>query len=279
MDPDPDDIIREVNEDSQDECAAEILRLKRKRRGFRAAFTEIQNVVDRLVASSRGPDNRVDKSVDKRLAIERHSLQLEQRYQKLQKLNHRVLSLNFVEGDEQAYQDCIDVAMNLYTQRIENIGALKIAMAPNPNQQAPGVGGPGLQLRPVEALKPSFSLSFDSSPTELSTWLSQIKSYFEASRLHTVPVDQQQAFLRSNLASDVWTVIKQRINIGIQIFFNPQDPDEDSCKRFMEAAFQVRYPLIIRRYKVFTYERKGNQTYTDFYAKLQELAVAEPRDK
>ena len=64
-----------------------------------------------------------------------------------------------------------------------------------------------------------------------------------------------------------------------QSFFNPQDPDEDSCKRFMEAAFQVRYPLIIRRYKVFTYERKGNQTYTDFYAKLQELAVAEPRDK
>ena len=117
MDPDPDDIIREVNVDSQDECAAEILRLKRKRRGFRAAFTEIQNVVDRLVASSRGPDNRVDKSEDKRLAIERHALQLEQRYQKPQKLNHRVLSLNFVEADEQDYQDCIDVAMNLYTQK------------------------------------------------------------------------------------------------------------------------------------------------------------------
>ena len=33
MDPDPDDIIREVNEDSQDECAAEILRLKRKEGG------------------------------------------------------------------------------------------------------------------------------------------------------------------------------------------------------------------------------------------------------
>ena len=146
-------------------------------------------------------------------------------------------------------------------------------MAPNPNQQVPGVGGPGLQLQPVEALKPSFSLSFDSSPTELSTWLSQIKSYFEASRLHTVPVDQQQAFLRSNLASDVWTVIKQRINIDTRIFFNPQDPDEDSCERFIEAAFQVRYPLIMRRYKFFTYERKGNQTYTDFYAKLQELAA------
>ena len=195
MDPDPDDIIRPINEDSQDECAAEIIRLKRKRRGFRAAFTEIINVIDRLVASSRGPDNKVDKSEDKRLAIQRHSLQLDKRYEKLQKLNHRVLSINFVDADEQAYQDCIDVAMNLYTQRIENIGALKIEMLPNPNQQVPGVAGPGLQLRPVEALKPSFSLSFDNSPTELSTWLSQIKSYFEASRLHNVPVDQQRTVM------------------------------------------------------------------------------------
>ena len=30
----------------------------------------------------------------------------------------------------------------------------------------------------------------------------------------------------------------------------------------------------MRRYRFFTYERKGNQTYTDFYAKLQELASA-----
>ena len=80
--------------------------------------------------------------------------------------------------------------------------------------------------------------------------------------------------MRSNLASDVWTVIKQRINIDTRVFFNPQDPDEDSCERFIEEAFQGRYPLIMRRYKFFTYERKGNQTYTDFYAKLQELAAA-----
>ena len=83
MDPDPDNIIREVNEDSQDEGTAEILRIKHKRRGFRAAFTEMKNIDDRLVASSRGPNNRFDKSEDKCLATERHSLQLEQRYQKL----------------------------------------------------------------------------------------------------------------------------------------------------------------------------------------------------
>ena len=30
----------------------------------------------------------------------------------------------------------------------------------------------------------------------------------------------------------------------------------------------------MRRYRFFTYDCKGSQTYTDFYAKLQELALA-----
>ena len=278
MEPDQDDIIRVIDEDSEEECAAEITRLKRKRKGYRAAFTEIQNIIDRLVTASRGPDNKLNRSEDNRFALQRASEKLELRYEKLQKLNQRILSINFVEEDDAAYQDAIDVALNLYTQRIDNLGALRIAMLPNPNQQwAGGAGagiGAGLNLRTVEALKPSFSMSFDNSPTELSTWLSQFKSYFEASRLHTVPLDQQQAFLRSNLASDVWTVIKQKINIDTRVFHNPLDPDEESCERVIEEAFQVRYPLIMRRYRFFTYERKGNQTYTDFYAKLQELASA-----
>ena len=119
-----------------------------------------------------------------------------------------------VEADDAGYQEAIDTALNSYTLRIDNLGALRIAMLPNPNQQgAVGTHVQGHNLRPVEALKPSFSLSFDNSPTELSTWLSQFRSYYEASRLHTLDLGQQQAFLRSNLASDVWTVIKQKINI------------------------------------------------------------------
>ena len=241
MEPDQDDIIRVIDEDSEEECAAEITRLKRKRKGYRAAFTEIQNIIDRLITASRGPDNKLNRSEDNRFALQRASEKLEQRYEKLQKLNQRILSINFVEEDDAAYQDAIDVALNLYTQRIDNLGALRIAMLPNPNQQwAGGAGagiGAGLNLRTVEALKPSFSMSFDNSPTELSTWLSQFKSYFEASRLHTVPLDQQQAFLRSNLASDVWTVIKQKINNDTRVFHNSLDPDEESCERVIEEAF------------------------------------------
>ena len=203
MDPDPDDILREINEESEAETAAEITRLKRKRKGFRAAFTEILNIIDRLITASKGADNRINRSEDNRLALQRAFEKLELRYEKLQKLNHRVLAINLVTDNDNGYQESIDAASNSYMERIDNLGQLRIAMLPNPNQQGAGGIGAGPHLRPVEALKPSFSLSFDNSPTELSTWLSQFKSYFEASRLHTLPLDQQQAFLRQGLSAEV----------------------------------------------------------------------------
>ena len=277
MDPmdDNDDIFRYIDEENDEECTEEITRLKRKRRGLRAAFTEILNIIDRLITASRGADNRINRSEDNRLAIQRAFEKLEQRYEKIQRLNNRILSINPVQDDDAGYKEAFDAAANSYMQRIDNWGKLRIAMIPNPNQQLGAGGiGEGRNLRPVEALKPSFSLSFENSPTELSTWLSQFKSYFETSRLHTLPLDQQQAFLRQGLAPDVWTVIKQRINIETIVFNNPLEPDEESCESLIQEAFQVRYPLIMRRYRFFTYERLGNQTYTDFYAKLQELASA-----
>ena len=72
MDPmdDNDDIFRYINEESDEECADEITRLKRKRRGYRAAFTGILNIIDRLITASRGADNRINRSEDNRLAIQ-----------------------------------------------------------------------------------------------------------------------------------------------------------------------------------------------------------------
>ena len=162
------------------------------------------------------------------------------------KLNHRIHGINLTEADNAVYQGSIDETLKAFTTRIDNLGHLHNAMLPNPNQQGAGGAGAGLNLRPVEALKPSFSLSFDNSPTELSTWLAQFRSYFEASRLHILPLDQQQAFLRQGLAPDVWTVIKQKINIETRIFSNPRDLDEESCENIIQEAFQMRYPLIMR---------------------------------
>ena len=269
-----DDIIRQIDESVVADCASEIERLKKKRRGFKAAFTQILNVIDKLIQASTGPDNKINKSESNRLAIERAFEKLELRYEKLEKVNYRILTLNQVPDDEAGYQEAIDANTASYTERIEAYGQLKIAMLPNQNQQEVINEGHSTNMKTVTDLKPKYSFSFDNTPMELSTWITCFKAYFEASRLHTLPLDQQQAFLRQYLSPNVWTAIKQHINIETRIFNNPLDPDEESCESIIEDAFQVHYPLIMRRHKFFTYERKGNQTFTDFVSKLEELAAA-----
>ena len=267
-----DDIFREIDESVLAECAAEIERLKKKRRGFKAAFTQILNVIDKLIQASKGPDNKINKSESNRLALERAFEKLEQRFEKLEKINYRILSINQVPDDQAGYQEAIDANTAAYTERIEALGELRIAMLSN--QQGAVNDGQNAGIKTVTDLKPNYSLSFDNTPMELSTWITCFKAYFEASKLHYLPLDQQQAFLRQYLNPNVWTAIKQNINIETRIFKNPMDPDEESCESIIEEAFQVHYPLIMRRHKFFTYERKGNQNFTDFVSKLEELATA-----
>ena len=59
---DVDDIHREIDETSQVDCAAEIERLKRKRRGYKASFTQILNIIDALLKASV-QDNQINKII------------------------------------------------------------------------------------------------------------------------------------------------------------------------------------------------------------------------
>ena len=270
---DPDDIIREINETDVDACQDEIDRLSRKRRGYRSAFTEILNNIGHLIDATRGANGALDRSESNKFALQRARDKLESRYEKLQRLNRRQLTL--YDGDDEGdCQKSIDDASDRYNTKITDLSRLMIELQP-PNQGANGNDNDQAQhLKPVQALKPSFILSFDNSPTELAAWGLQFRSYFDASRLNNLPAAQQQAFLRQGLNPDVWTAIKHKVNNETRVFRNPLDLDEDSCEGFIEEAFHIRYPLIMRRYKFFTYERRGNQTNTNFYAKLRELAAA-----
>ena len=109
---DNDDIFRYIDEESDVECADEITRLKRKRKGFRAAFTGILNIIDRLITASRGADNRINRSEDNRLAIQKAFEKLEQRFDKMEKVNHRILTINRVQDDDAGYQEAIKTAEN-----------------------------------------------------------------------------------------------------------------------------------------------------------------------
>ena len=206
---DPDDIIREINEEDEDECDAELQRLRKKRRGFRAAFTEIENIITSLITATRGADGALDRSEANRNALQRAREKLEIRYEKLQRLNNRMLTIALDQQGEDVYRDNIEDATGRYTQCIASLGELALDLQPrqigNVDEQAATNS-----LKPIQALKPSFILSFDNTPTELAAWGLQFRSYFDASKLNNLPVPQQQALLRQGLNPDVWTAIKHK---------------------------------------------------------------------
>ena len=282
---DLDDIFRDINLENEDEVDEENARLIKKRKGYRSNFTLSINSINNLITASRFENGAVDKSQGNREALQRAREKLEIRYEKLQALNNRQLVITQDEEVEDVreagtYQGNINNAAERYNQVIRDLAKLNEAIQPPPNwndinhhNEQPN------QLKPIQALKPSFILSFDNSPTELATWGTQFLSYFEASKLQNLPVTQQQAFLRQGLHPDVWSSIQHKINNQTPVFLNPFALEEESCQGFIEEAFQIQYPLIMRRYELFTYKRQGNQTFTNFYAKLKEQAGAAQLDQ
>ena len=135
-----------------------------------------------------------------------------------------------IEGDFQVFQD-------KYVTIIAARGQLMIDMLPKQAPNQGQVGGANQNLKPIEALKPSFTLDFENFPTELAASMAQFKAYYEASRLHTLPTEQQQAFLRQGIHPDVWIAIQQKINNTTRIFKNALELDDDSCQKFIEDAF------------------------------------------
>ena len=103
-----DEIIRQINEADGNACANEIRRLWQKRKGYVTAFNLSTKALNSLINSSRGEDGVFDRSPGKHQAIERERERLEQRYEKLQLLQRRVLELNKVEGDNAKFEEFIN---------------------------------------------------------------------------------------------------------------------------------------------------------------------------
>ena len=80
---DPDDIFRDIDLDNQDDVDEEVIRLTKKRIGFRASFTSIINSINNLITASRGDNGAVNKSQANKEALLRAREKLEVRYEKL----------------------------------------------------------------------------------------------------------------------------------------------------------------------------------------------------
>ena len=88
---DPDDILRDINLNDEDEVDKENCRLTKKRRGFRSSFTSIVNSINNLITASRGTNGTVNRSQANKNALQRAREKLEVRYEKLQTLNNRLM--------------------------------------------------------------------------------------------------------------------------------------------------------------------------------------------
>ena len=179
---DPDDIFRDIDLDNEDDVNEENERLIKKRKGYRSNFTLSVNSINNLITASRGDNGALDKSQANKEALLRAREKLEVRYEKLQALNNRQLVITQDEEvenlrDAGRYQGNIDNAAERYNQVIRDLAKLEEAIHPQTNwnddnhhNEQPN------HLKPIQALKPSFILSFDNSPTELATWGTQFQS-------------------------------------------------------------------------------------------------------
>ena len=210
---DPDDIFRDIDLDDQEVIDEENARLIKKRKGYRSNFTLSVNSINNLITASHFDNGMVNKSQANKEALLRAREKLEVRYEKVQALNNRLLVItqDLAQKENEtvhareagAYQKTIDDAAERYNQVIRDLATLDLELQPHPNwHDNPNHNEQPNQLKPIQALKPSFILSFDNSPTELATWGTQFLSYFDASRLQNLPVPQQQAFLRQGLHPD-----------------------------------------------------------------------------
>ena len=156
-----------------------------------------------LLNTTRGRDNNFDRSAGTLKAIDRAREKLERWFEKVERCYNRMLALTHDEQMAARVEADFKVIQDKNSNDITALGQLMLDMLPQRAPQEGQAGGAAQNLKPIEALKPSFTLSFDNSPTELAAWMAQFKAYYEASRLHVLPVQQQQAFLRQGLDPDV----------------------------------------------------------------------------
>ena len=171
---DPDDIFREIDLEDQDAIDEENARLIKKRKGYRSNFTLSVNSINNLITASRGDNGTLDKSQANKEALLRAREKLEIRYEKLQYLNNRQLVITQDEETDEreagTYQANIDNAAERYNQVIRNLTQLNLELQPHQNWiENHNHNEQHNHLKPIIALKPEYTLSFDNTPTELNT--------------------------------------------------------------------------------------------------------------
>ena len=134
------------------------------------------------------------------------------------------------------------------------LDAMEAEKAPPPSAHVPT--NPDGSVRDFkktnEGLKPT-TLSHEDSPEQLRSWQRMWMSFYATGNLHTLRVEDQQAWLLSVVDKCLAGRFESRMKSDTPIFKDALDPNVTSCLGIVEEEFLRRYPLAARRHQFFTY--------------------------
>ena len=121
-------------------------------------------------------------------------------------------------------------------------------------------------IKLAEGLKP-FTLTAQHNPIELNDWIRKFTNYYQAAKLDSLDVGQQQAHFMVNIDTRLSASLQPKIAPGLKIF-----GDTNSCMDILRKDFLIRYPIVSRRYDFFNLKKRKSETPQEFLAYLQSWA-------
>jgi len=118
-------------------------------------------------------------------------------------------------------------------------------------------------------LKPE-ALQVDASAADLRQWKRQFQAFYSASNLASLKMADQIAYLETCLSKDLAKYIARETTATTPII------GDNSCFSLLDAYFNRKYPILLRRKNFFAMHQQAGQDERAFIEELQ--AVAEEAD-
>ena len=135
-----------------------------------------------------------------------------------------------------------------------------------------GSGDGQAHFKVQDSLKP-YILSKENTPLEFTQWKLQFRAFYSASHLERIDIVGQQAFFRKYVESNLMSVLDTKITATTEIFDNDLAPGTSSCFSELENEFKLRYPLVARRFQLFSLKQSRNESFTEYVAKIKTQAT------
>ena len=167
------------------------------------------------------------------------------------------------------HEDCLNSLVEALAE-LNTVADASSTAQPGNIEQGSGDGQAHFKVQ--DSLKP-YILSKENTPLEFTQWKLQFRAFYSASHLERIDVVGQQAFFRKYVESNLMSVLDTKITATTAIFDNELAPGTSSCFSELENEFKLRYPLVARRFQLFSLRQSRNESFTEYVAKIKTQAT------